>query len=37
MPHEVCEEFEKVTGGNFKKFTKQSSWDRVRRAGLLLV
>lgn len=34
---EIREEFEQVTGGNFKKFTKQSSWDKARRAGLLLV
>ena len=34
---EIREEFEQVTGGNFKRFTKQSSWDKARRAGLLLV
>ncbi len=34
---EIREEFEQVTGENFKKFTKQSSWDKARRAGLLLV
>ena len=34
---EIREEFEQVTGENFKRFTKQSSWDKARRAGLLLV